>query len=77
MLQTPDQHSSWRTRSTDAPSWPVTCAACGCRLRLDERDESWSHFPGPVGRDARGCRVTCADQVHDRHGRASRGISPA
>jgi hypothetical protein len=54
--------------STDGP---VTCAACGCRLTAG-RDgrEAWFHFHGIGDRDARGCRVPCAELAHDRHGRA-------
>lgn len=47
---------------------PVTCAACGCRL--EQTGEAWFHF-GPLGgRDARGCRVACADAAHEPSGRA-------
>jgi hypothetical protein len=42
---------------------PVTCVACGCRLER-HADGSWWHFSGPVGRDARGCIVACAEQPH-------------
>ncbi len=48
----------------------LTCAACGCRLTARERnagigpDAAWRHFAGPLGRDARGCRVTCVDEPH-------------
>jgi hypothetical protein len=48
----------------------VTCAACGCRLAVDQHDEAWYHFSGSSGRDARGCRVICVDSAHDRFGRA-------
>ena len=47
---------------------PVTCAACGCRLAA--AGEAWFHFNPLGGRDARGCRVACADAAHDTTGRA-------
>ena len=47
---------------------PVTCAACGCRLAAS--GEAWFHFNPLAGRDARGCRVACADAAHDVTGRA-------
>ena len=53
---------------------PVTCSACGCRLHPDDDatgEPRWYHF-GPLGgRDARGCRVPCADLAHDQAGVAS------
>lgn len=50
---------------------PVTCAACGCRLEsaADSRG-AWFHFAPMAGRDARGCRVACADGAHDARGQA-------
>jgi hypothetical protein len=51
----------------DGHAAPVTCASCGCRLVV--AGEVGFHF-GPLGgRDARGCRVTCADAAHDLTGR--------
>ena len=47
---------------------PVTCAACGCRLAAT--GDTWFHFNPLAGRDARGCRVSCADAAHDATGRA-------
>jgi hypothetical protein len=49
-------------------SAPVTCAACGCRLAAT--GDAWFHFNPLGGRDARGCRVACADAAHDATGRA-------
>jgi hypothetical protein len=46
---------------------PVTCASCGCRLTRD--GDVWFHFLPLGGRDARGCKVDCADAPHDRLGR--------
>lgn len=46
---------------------PVTCSSCGCRL--SQTGEAWFHFNPIAGRDARGCRVACADAAHDRTGR--------
>ncbi len=47
-------------------SAPVTCASCGCRLSAS--GEAWFHFNPLGGRDARGCRVACADAAHDAAG---------
>ena len=52
----------------DGHGAPVTCAACGCRLTPS--GEAWFHFNPLGGRDARGCRVSCADAAHDGSGRA-------
>jgi hypothetical protein len=46
---------------------PVTCAACGCRLT--SQGEAWFHFSPMAGRDARGCRIGCAEAAHDAGGR--------
>lgn len=46
---------------------PVTCSACGCRL--EPAGDAWFHFGPLAGRDARGCRVTCAEVAHDASGR--------
>jgi hypothetical protein len=55
----------------DLHGGPVTCSACGCRLqRAEGGREAWFHFAPLGGRDARGCRVVCADAAHDAHGRA-------
>ena len=51
----------------DGHGAPVTCAACGCRLSAD--GEMWFHFNPLGGRDARGCRIACADAAHDVSGR--------
>ena len=45
---------------------PVTCVACGCRLA--PTGEAWFHFNPIAGRDARGCRIGCADAAHDASG---------
>lgn len=47
---------------------PVTCSACGCRLQRTG-PERYGHFSPMAGRDARGCKVDCADAAHDRAGR--------
>jgi hypothetical protein len=51
----------------DGQHGPVTCAACGCRLAPS--GEAFVHFNPIGGRDARGCRIDCADAVHDATGR--------
>ena len=48
---------------------PVTCTSCGCRLERAAPD-TYKHFAPMAGRDARGCKVACADADHDRQGRA-------
>ncbi|HEY4190692.1 MAG TPA: hypothetical protein VGM28_09740 [Candidatus Limnocylindrales bacterium] len=52
----------------DGRDAPVTCAACGCRLTPS--GEAYFHFNPLGGRDARGCRIACADAAHDATGRA-------
>ncbi len=47
---------------------PVTCVTCGCRLAAT--GDAWFHFNPLGGRDARGCRIACADAAHDTSGRA-------
>ncbi len=47
-------------------SAPVTCATCGCRLA--STGDAWFHFNPLGGRDARGCRIPCADAAHDVSG---------
>ena len=51
----------------DGHGAPVTCASCGCRL--EATGQGWYHFNPLGGRDARGCRVACADAAHDTAGR--------
>ncbi|HET9757907.1 MAG TPA: hypothetical protein VFP66_15490 [Candidatus Limnocylindrales bacterium] len=51
----------------DGAGAPVTCSSCGCRLF--QTGEAWFHFNPLGGRDARGCRVACADAAHDATGR--------
>ncbi len=49
---------------------PVTCATCGCRLTA--QGDAWFHFNPLGGRDARGCRIDCAEAAHDASGRPHR-----
>ena len=51
----------------DGRDGPVTCVACGCRLTAS--GEAFFHFNPLGGRDARGCRISCADAAHDVSGR--------
>jgi hypothetical protein len=51
----------------DGHAAPVTCSSCGCRLVV--AGEVGFHFNPLAGRDARGCRVACADAAHDLSGR--------
>jgi hypothetical protein len=57
----------------DGHAAPVTCAECGCRLQAIGHPgaEAWFHFNPLAGRDARGCRVGCADAAHDASGVAT------
>ena len=67
MLHPSDSHLSQPVAVRDGQGAPVTCAACGCRLAAS--GEAWFHFNPLGGRDARGCRVGCADAAHDTSGR--------
>ncbi len=51
---------------------PVTCSSCGCRLERSTVNgiSAWYHFAPMGGRDARGCKVDCANEAHDARGRA-------
>ncbi len=63
--------SSRLADAVDSRGGPVTCSSCGCRLqRATEGAEVWFHFSPMDGRDARGCRVDCAEAAHDSKGRA-------
>lgn len=64
----PDSELSRPAAVRDGQLAPVTCAACGCRLAAT--GEAFFHFNPLSGRDARGCRVACADAAHDAAGRA-------
>ena len=64
----PSDSQTYPTAVRDGHGAPVTCAACGCRLAPS--GEVYIHFNPIGGRDARGCRVACADAPHDVTGRA-------
>jgi hypothetical protein len=68
MIHPSDSELSRPLAVRDAREAPVTCASCGCRL--EATGEAWFHFNPLGGRDARGCRVACADAAHDTSGRA-------
>ena len=57
------------------PNGPVTCAVCGCRLtEADVDGMTWRHFSSMhPGRDARGCRPACVDELHARDGSVIEG----
>ncbi|HEY3522794.1 MAG TPA: hypothetical protein VGK63_03740 [Candidatus Limnocylindrales bacterium] len=59
----------------DSVGGPVTCATCGCRLQADQESESWYHFAGATGRDARGCAVDCVGAAHDHRGRRREALA--
>lgn len=62
--------SSYPIGTRSGAAGPVTCATCGCRLQpVGPTDAAaWFHFGALGGRDARGCRVSCADMAHDGTG---------
>ncbi|MBA2382069.1 MAG: hypothetical protein H0V73_08160 [Chloroflexi bacterium] len=63
----------------DGKGAPVTCAACGCRLRagMADNDIAWFHFNPLGGHDARGCRVACVDSAHDVAGYRAEALALA
>lgn len=67
MLQHSDPEIHYTSAVRDGQGAPVTCAACGCRLT--PAGEAFVHFNPIGGRDARGCRIACADAPHDAAGR--------
>ena len=71
MINASDRHLGFEAVRNGRAA-PVTCAACGCRL---ERvgvvgRAAWFHFAPMAGRDARGCRIDCAELAHDAGGRS-------
>lgn len=73
MIHPPDPDARPVNAVRDGRDAPVTCAECGCRLQAvgHAGAEAWFHFSPLGGRDARGCRVDCADAAHDTAGRAA------
>jgi hypothetical protein len=67
MLQQSDPEIKVTIAVRDGQGAPVTCAACGCRLA--SAGDAFVHFNPLAGRDARGCRIACADAAHDASGR--------
>jgi len=68
MIHPPDPELRHPVAVRGGQGAPITCAACGCRLVAN--GDVWFHFSPMGGRDARGCRVNCADAAHDASGRA-------
>ncbi len=66
MIRPSDQQLDRPRAVRDGQGAPVTCATCGCRLTGSA--EAWFHFSPMGGRDARGCRIACADAAHDPSG---------
>jgi hypothetical protein len=66
MIHPSDQQLDRPRAVRDGQRAPVTCATCGCRLTAT--GEAWFHFSPMGGRDARGCRIDCADAAHDPTG---------
>jgi hypothetical protein len=69
----PNEPTSGPIAVRDGHRGPVTCAACGCRLEAAE--DGWYHFGRLGGRDARGCRIDCAEMPHTAAGRALAPLS--
>jgi hypothetical protein len=69
MIHPPDREFRAPLAVRDGHGAPVTCAACGCRLEGASDGATFRHFNPLAGRDARGCRVDCADLAHDAAGR--------
>lgn len=67
MIHPSDAEMTNRLAVRDGQGAPVMCAACGCRLTAT--GDVWFHFNPIGGRDARGCRIGCADAAHDASGR--------
>ncbi len=67
MLQQTESEITATLAVRDGQGAPVTCAACGCRLTA--AGDAFVHFNPLAGRDARGCRIPCADAAHDASGR--------
>jgi hypothetical protein len=67
MIHPSDQELTHPIAVRDGQGAPVTCAACGCRLA--STGDVWFHYNPIAGRDARGCRIACADAAHDATGR--------
>jgi hypothetical protein len=67
MLHSSDPRTGSLRAVRDGQGAPVTCASCGCRLE-STADDTYRHFGRFAGRDARGCRVACVDEAHDRSG---------
>lgn len=67
----PSRETNFPRIAREGRSGPVTCASCGCRLASSGDGASFRHFNPLGGRDARGCRVACADLAHDDTGQAT------
>ena len=73
MLHPSDRKLSKSSPSATVARRPSPVQSCGCRLVA--AGEAWFHFSPLAGRDARGCRVDCADAAHDASGRPTRSRS--
>jgi len=68
MIHPTDSQSTPRRSVRDGQGAPVVCAACGCRLEASGEGR-FLHYGRLGGRDARGCRIACAEIEHDLLGR--------
>src|SRR5258705_13818505 len=78
MIPPSDPETARPVAVRDGHGAPVTCSACGCRLRagMADNDIAWFHFNPLGGRDARGCRVDCVDAPHDVAGYPAPSLAP-
>ena len=68
MIHPTDNHTATHRSVRGGQGAPVVCSACGCRLEAVEGGR-FLHFGRLGGRDARGCRIDCAELEHDVLGR--------
>ena len=68
MIHPTDNHTVVHHAGRGGQGAPVTCNACGCRLE-SSGDGRFLHYGRLGGRDARGCRIDCAEREHDVLGR--------
>jgi hypothetical protein len=68
MIHPTNKHPVRFAAVRNGQSAPVVCTTCGCRLEGFD-DGSFLHFGRLGGKDARGCRIDCAELTHDALGR--------
>lgn len=68
MIHPTENHTAIHRSVRGGHAAPVVCRACGCRLEAVDASR-FLHYGRLGGRDARGCRVDCAEREHDVLGR--------